>query len=450
MYTSDPIFFLKDKTQKPFMKFIDLFAGLGGFHVALSKLGHECVFASELDPTLQGLYQSNFGLIPHGDVRLVPTEEVPLHDILCAGFPCQSFSKAGYQEGFGCTTNGRLIDQILRIVKAREPKYLILENVPNLEKHNGGKTWSNICRRIKRLGYDIDHSKLSPHSFGIPQIRDRLYLVASRKGLGAFKWPEHGNKATRDIYDYLKRSEKNKRLIQPHVQEAISHWNEFLKSYPIGKQLPTFPIWSMEFGATYPYENITPYSVGTRRLTKHTGAFGCQLGDFKPSERLGNIPTYSQEEVDQFPTWKERFIRQNRELFESNKKWLKKWKEPVPAFTNSLQKLEWNCGNSKREIWDYLIQLRPSGIRVKLPNSIPALVTIITQVPIIGWEKRHLSPRECAGLQNLQSIKHLPKSDPVAYRAIGNAVNAKIIELIGRSLLGRSGVAKRQNYRRAS
>ena len=360
------------------------------------------------------------------------------------------FSKAGYQEGFGCTTNGRLIDQILRIVKAREPKYLILENVPNLEKHDGGKTWSNICRRIKRLGYDIDHSKLSPHSFGVPQIRDRLYLVASRKGLGAFKWPEHGNKATRDIYDYLKRSEKNKRPIQPHVQEAISHWNEFLKSYPIGKQLPTFPIWSMEFGATYPYENITPYSVGTRRLTKYTGAFGCQLNDFKPSERLENIPTYSQDEIDQFPTWKERFIRQNRELFDSNKKWLKKWKEPVPAFTNSLQKLEWNCGNSKREIWDYLIQLRPSGIRVKLPNSIPALVTISTQVPIVGWEKRHLSPRECAGLQNLQSLKHLPKSDPVAYRAIGNAVNAKIIELIGRSLFGRSGVAKRRQYRRAS
>ncbi len=99
---------------------------------------------------------------------------------------------------------------------------------------------------------------------------------------------------------------------------------------------------------------------------------------------------------------------------------------------------------------DYLIQLRPSGIRVKLPNSIPALVTISTQVPIVGWEKRHLSPRECAGLQNLQSLKHLPKSDPVAYRAIGNAVNARIIELIGRALFGRSGIAKRQNYRRAS
>ena len=109
------------------MRFIDLFAGLGGFHVALERLGHRCVFASELDPNLQQLYEKNFGIHPHGDIRTVPVDQVPQHDILCAGSPCQPFSKAGDQQGFDCPKWGDLFEHVLRVLRHHKPQYIILE-----------------------------------------------------------------------------------------------------------------------------------------------------------------------------------------------------------------------------------------------------------------------------------------------------------------------------------
>lgn len=122
----------------PFLTFADLFAGLGGFHQALAGLGHMCVYASEIDPVLRELYRANYGLHPDGDIRLVDPTTIPDHDILCAGFPCQSFSKAGRQEGLECRENGDLISYVLRIINVKSPGYFILENVPNLERHNFG------------------------------------------------------------------------------------------------------------------------------------------------------------------------------------------------------------------------------------------------------------------------------------------------------------------------
>lgn len=126
------------------MRFVDLFSGLGGFHLALEQLGHRCVFASELDPSLQGLYLENFGLRPSGDIRKVLIATIPAHEILCAGFPCQPFSKAGEQDGFDCPSWGDLFDRVVAILKHHEPEHLLLENVPNLLKHDGGKTWSRV------------------------------------------------------------------------------------------------------------------------------------------------------------------------------------------------------------------------------------------------------------------------------------------------------------------
>lgn len=122
------------------LKFIDLFAGLGGFHIALKSFGHECVFASELNAELQDLYAKNFGVKPHGDIRNVDVYTIPSHDILCAGFPCQPFSKAGAQKGFECPQWGMLFDDIVEILRHHKPTYFIIENVPNLSSHDGGKT----------------------------------------------------------------------------------------------------------------------------------------------------------------------------------------------------------------------------------------------------------------------------------------------------------------------
>jgi DNA (cytosine-5)-methyltransferase 1 len=178
------------------MKFIDLFAGLGGFHVALRRLGHECVFASEIDPVLQSVYKKNLGLSPAGDIRQVELADIPRHDILCAGFPCQPFSKAGTQKGLKCPRYGSLFDNVLNILSTRRPEFIILENVPNLARHEGGKTWGKMRSRLEAAGYSIDEHRLSPHQFSIPQIRERIYIVGRRSGLDGFQWPEARGKPT--------------------------------------------------------------------------------------------------------------------------------------------------------------------------------------------------------------------------------------------------------------
>ena len=123
------------------MKLIDLFAGLGGFHIALNRLGHECVFASELDEGLADLYERNFDLRPLGDIKKIDPASIPKHDILCAGSPCQPFSKAGQQEGLDHPKWGDLFEYVVKIIKYHKPKYILLENVPNLKVHNDGETW---------------------------------------------------------------------------------------------------------------------------------------------------------------------------------------------------------------------------------------------------------------------------------------------------------------------
>ena len=126
------------------MIFVDLFAGLGGFRLALKSLGHECVFACEIDTGLRDLYEKNFGMRPAGDIREIPVSSIPEHDILCAGFPCQPFSKAGEQNGFSCPKWGDLFEFVIQTLETRRPDYFILENVPNITKHDGGRTWRAI------------------------------------------------------------------------------------------------------------------------------------------------------------------------------------------------------------------------------------------------------------------------------------------------------------------
>jgi DNA (cytosine-5)-methyltransferase 1 len=170
--------------------FIDLFSGLGGFHLALKTLGHRCVFASEIDPPLCDLYEKNFGMRPKADIRQIAEEAVPEHGLLCAGFPCQPFSKAGEQEGTKCKLWGDLFEKhVLRILSYRKPDFLLMENVANLERHDGGKTWAEMVRQMEALGYTVDAKVLSPHRFEIPQIRERLFIVGSRRGLDHFEWP---------------------------------------------------------------------------------------------------------------------------------------------------------------------------------------------------------------------------------------------------------------------
>ena len=161
--------------KKPYT-FIDLFAGLGGFHLALQQLGCKCVFASELKEDLRKLYQLNFPELDEkylkGDITMVDVNDIPSHDILCGGFPCQPFSQAGKRLGFQDEGRGDLFFKICEIIKHHRPRYIFLENVSNLKGHDNGDTWRVIKRELEKLEYYVPEPEiLSPHQFGIPQHR---------------------------------------------------------------------------------------------------------------------------------------------------------------------------------------------------------------------------------------------------------------------------------------
>ncbi len=417
------------------MRFIDLFSGLGGFHLAASKLGGNCVFASEIDTRLQSLYEENFGILPHGDIRKVDVEDIPKHDLLCAGFPCQPFSKAGSQEGFNDPIRGTLFYEIIEILKHHKPEYIILENVAHFVKHDSGSTYEYIKTHLENLGYQIKSHKLSPHQFGIPQIRERMYLVGRRGSLENFYWPTpQTTSADLCIKEFLDKSPEEAKKIPKQVFDCLVTWQDFLERYPAEEQLPSFPIWSMEFGATYPFQRDNIYSYSLNYLRKLRGSFGQHLRCRTNEELFELLPSYASRPEKCFPKWKVNFIKQNRSLYNKNQDWIEEWISSIQRFPASYQKLEWNCKGEERNIWNYIIQFRASGVRVKRPTTSPSLVAMTTtQVPIIAWEERYMTVKECARLQSLDELKLLPNHN-MTIKALGNAVNVTVVALVLESL----------------
>lgn len=416
------------------LRFVDLFSGLGGFHLALSRLGHECVLASEIDPELRNIYRANFNLMPQGDIREIDPRSAPDFDLLCGGFPCQPFSKAGTQAGLACERNGDLASVVVDWIRARRPRYVILENVANFERHDSGRTWRWFDRELRHAGYPfVRKAVLSPHRYGVPQIRERLFIVAARDPAARFSWPEPTQKPT-SIRSVLEPAQPGSR-ISPRIEQAINVWAEFVRLYPKTARKPHFPIWAAEFGATYPYITAPPLAA-PRAARRCRGSFGIPLVGLIGAELEAAIPPYARG-ARAFPGWKKGFIELNRQLYAEHRSWIDRWLPRLDGLERSYQKFEWNFDAEVEDLWDSVIQMRGSGIRAKSPATAPALIASSTsQVPIIGWERRYMTARECARLQDMGELQDLPRTLAGTTRALGNAVNAHVVELVARELVG--------------
>lgn len=196
-----------DKQSLTGMTFIDLFAGLGGFRIALESMGAKCVYSNEWDEPVQKVYLENFGDTPEGDITKVDETTIPDHDILCAGFPCQAFSISGKQRGFE-DSRGTLFFDVARIVKAKKPKIVFMENVKNFATHDGGKTLAVVKATMEELGYDFNQKVLNAVDYGVPQKRERIYMVCFRKDLhvDSFRYPKPFE-LSRHVEDFLLKDE---------------------------------------------------------------------------------------------------------------------------------------------------------------------------------------------------------------------------------------------------
>ena len=214
-----------DKNTLRNYKFIDLFAGIGGFHLALESMGAECVFASEWDKFASETYEKNFHLKPFGDITKIEEKNIPNHDILCAGFPCQAFSISGKQKGFD-DIRGTLFFDIARIVNFHKPKVLFLENVKNLAKHDEGKTLKTIIKTLEELEYSVFTKVLNSSNFDLPQNRERVYIIAFHSSINSekFRFPIPPNNPI-CLENILEYEPKNAKVIERNDIEIYKNYS---------------------------------------------------------------------------------------------------------------------------------------------------------------------------------------------------------------------------------
>jgi DNA (cytosine-5)-methyltransferase 1 len=248
--------------------FIDLFAGIGGFHVAGTQLGGRCVFACEIDKYAKKAYAHNYGMDPYGDITTLDAKMVPDHDVLFAGFPCQPFSIIGDRMGFE-DTRGTLFFEIVRILKEKRPSAFVLENVKQLKTHDRGRTFQVIMKTLKDLGYDVHATVLNALDFGLPQKRERTVIVGFSDDKPSFQFPaplERGKlsdvleeDSRVDQKHFASEDIRKKRMAKHSSPYDPSIWHE-----NIGGNISSHPYsCALRAGASYNYLLVN----GIRRLT---------------------------------------------------------------------------------------------------------------------------------------------------------------------------------------
>lgn len=402
-------------------KFIDLFAGIGGFHQAMRYLGGKCVMAAEINQECVNTYKANFHIDERevrGDVNDIAPESIVPFDVLCAGFPCQPFSKAGAQKGFQDKTRGNLFYKIMDILDGHpEVKFVILENVRNLADKT--ENWDIITTELMNRNFYItkDPIILSPSDFGIPQIRERVYILGIRKdirnekiltngyiNIDDLQLDKHYKKCKMgDAWKILEDDVDDEYIISEEQELMIRAWDEFRDL--TGIKTIGFPIWIDSFGLGEKDSNLVFVNQG----------------------------------YDDMPKWKQCFLRNNRKFYLNNRQFIDNWVEKYDM-TNRIKlykKFEWNCGEDVKDIKGSLIQIRQSGIRAKRPTFYPSLVAMVNTPIIWDHKKQHyrkITPREAANLQSFHGKYKFLGSDKTIYRQLGNSVNVRILKILGEKL----------------
>lgn len=382
------------KTSEAF-RFIDLFCGIGGFHQALKRMNGKCVFACDIDEHCRKTYKENYGLTPAIDITTIDVESIPLFDVLCGGFPCQPFSKAGFQKGFD-DDRGNLFFNVCAIVRRHKPKYLLLENVRNLASHDGGNTWKVIYDTLDHMGYYTYETPviLNVLHFNVPQNRERVIIMCKRKDLGPLpelppipKQPKLSLTTTIKDIAIKDAAIIRKYEIDGKMKDVELVWNMFVKTLITNNiAIPHFPLWT----------------------------------DWWDNAFVETDPDYVK-----YSSW----IDKNRQFFNENKAILQTWLQVARSkqhWVGAVRKFEWQAGdlNADDSMQTVLWSCRGSGIRVKRCDYVPTLVAM-AMTPIYGPESRRLAPRELLRLQSFPD--EFIFDEKKIYKQVGNAVNVKMI-----------------------
>lgn len=428
--------------MKQKIKFVDLFSGIGAFHSAIKKVfkNSECIATVEIDQHAKETYFKNYienkkletlilNNLNDQDVINQLTSKNIFYNLLCAGFPCQPFSKAGTQTG-PLHKEGKLFDKVLQVIKVYNENHenpleiVLLENVAFLANHNNKITWIKMKSELKQLGYFFPDDQnnldiiISPTNLKIPQNRKRLFLLAFHKKFLLknnieknqiiFNAKKINNitlekKSNLNALDYLSKVNLSKEEIDSNILEKekikiLEVWEEFVKVTSLKNKTLGFPIW-LDF---FEMEDKVKYK-------------------------------------ENFQKWKLEFYLKNQEFYLKNKNHIDKWWSEYKEFLiikKTYRKFEWNSSNKLSKIDEGIIQFRHSGIRVKKPDFFPALVKMSSK-PII-WDKnysnyRYIDIKEALHLQSFDYKKFIfPKafSNEEPFKRVGNSINIKVIEKI--------------------
>lgn len=401
----------------------------------MRSMGGECVYAVEIDKRAAKVYEANWGHPALGDITADADDDlgimnVPPHDVLCAGFPCQPFSKSGAQRGMD-ETRGTLFFNIASIIKAHRPKIVLLENVRNLIGPRHQHEYDVIIETLRELGYHVSDSPavFSPHLLppalgGTPQVRERVFITATHAPTAVPEDVEHGGPAPVATmadrfgdFDPKRDWRVEEMLDDSHnvpgctLSDSESHWIrawdelvQIMRPLMNDRPLPGFPIWADSW-LDFREMKAIDWDAKTIEVP-----------------RTVTVPN-----VDPaLPAWKQSHLRKNYDFFARHFEvlipWAHYWKVYTHAFPASRRKLEWQAQDAKT-LWETVMHFRPSGIRAKRANYLPALVAI-NQTSIVGSRERRVSPRETARLQGLPDTFVFPDQPASAtYRQMGNGVN---------------------------